>query len=178
PQNTYVDAAFDVKENESEVHVSPSSSAKLKNMMKRLQEKLKERVLLIYPSQYHDDPNMLALEDIVYSDDEEDVGAEANFSNLETSITISPIPTTRVHKDHLVTQIIGDFYSAPQTRKPKRVHQALKDPSWIKAMQEELLQFKMQKEEGINYEEVFAPVVRIEAIRLFLAYDSFMGFMV
>nr|GFD22504.1 ribonuclease H-like domain-containing protein [Tanacetum cinerariifolium] len=28
---------------------------------------------------------------------------------------------------------------------PKRVHQALKDPSWIKAMQEKLLQFKMQK---------------------------------
>nr|GEV96494.1 hypothetical protein [Tanacetum cinerariifolium] len=87
------------------------------------------------------------------------------------------IPTTRVHKDHHVTQIIGDLSSAPQTRsitrmvkeqggltqihnddfhtcifacflsqeESKRVHQALKDPSWIEAMQEELLQFKMQK---------------------------------
>nr|GEX31144.1 hypothetical protein [Tanacetum cinerariifolium] len=98
------------------------------------------------PSQYPDDPYMPALEDIVYSDDEEDVGAEADFSNLETSIIVSPIPITRVHKDHHVTQIIIDLTSAPQTRKkPKRVHQALKDPSWIKAMQEELLQFKMQK---------------------------------
>nr|GFB23677.1 hypothetical protein [Tanacetum cinerariifolium] len=62
-------------------------------------------------------------------------------------------------------------------------------------MQEELLQFKMKKvwvlvdlpqgkraightqNEGINYEEVFAPVARIKAIRLFLAYASFMGFM-
>nr|GEV63708.1 hypothetical protein [Tanacetum cinerariifolium] len=61
---------------------------------------------------------------------------------------------------------------------PKRVHQALKDPSWIEAMQEELLQFKIKKEEGIDYEKVFAPVARIEAIRLFLAYASFMGFMV
>nr|GEZ95025.1 copia protein [Tanacetum cinerariifolium] len=61
---------------------------------------------------------------------------------------------------------------------PKRVHQALKDTSWIEAIQEELLQFKMQKEEGIDYEEVFDPVARIEAIRLFLAYVSFMGFMV
>nr|GFB13068.1 hypothetical protein [Tanacetum cinerariifolium] len=47
--------------------------------------------------------DMLALEDITYSDDEEDVGAEADFSNLETTINISPIPTTRVHKDHPVT---------------------------------------------------------------------------
>nr|GEV14954.1 hypothetical protein [Tanacetum cinerariifolium] len=79
---------------------------------------------------------MPTLEDITYSDDEEDVGAEADFYNLETTITVSPIPTTRVHKDHPVTQIIEE---------PKRVHQALKDPSWIEAMQEELLQFKMQK---------------------------------
>nr|GEU58903.1 ribonuclease H-like domain-containing protein [Tanacetum cinerariifolium] len=76
-------------------------------------------------------------------------------------------------------------------KEPKSVHQALKDPTWIEAMQEELLQFKMQKvwvlvdlphgkrvigytqEEGID-----SPVARIEAIRLFLAYASFMGFMV
>nr|GEY29735.1 hypothetical protein [Tanacetum cinerariifolium] len=138
-------------------------------------------------SQLPDDPNIPELEDITYSDDDNDVGAEADFNNLETSITVSPIPTTRVHKDHHVIQIIEE---------PKRVHQALKDPSWIEAMQEELLQFKMQKvwvlvdlpyrkraightqEEGINYEEVFAPVARIKAIRLFLAYASFMGFMV
>nr|GEU33085.1 hypothetical protein [Tanacetum cinerariifolium] len=106
------------------------------------------------PSQYPDDPNMPALEDIIYLDDEEDVGAEVNFSNLETSIIVSPIPITRFHKDHPVTQIIGDLSLAPQTRsmatmvkdqEPKRVHQALKDPSWIEAMQEELFQFKMQK---------------------------------
>nr|GEV04337.1 hypothetical protein [Tanacetum cinerariifolium] len=102
------------------------------------------------PSQYLDDPNMPTLEDIIYSDDEEDVGTEADFSNLETSIIVSPIPTTRVYKDHSVSQIIGDLSLAPQTRsmtrvEPKRVHQALKDPSWIEAIQEELLQFKMQK---------------------------------
>nr|GEU97387.1 hypothetical protein [Tanacetum cinerariifolium] len=148
-------------------------------------------------SQYTDDPNMPELKDITYSDDEEDVGEEADFTNLETTIPVSPIPTTRVHKDQHVIQIINDLSSATQTRKePKRVYQALKDPIWIEAMQEELLQFKMQKvwvlvdlpegkraightqDEGINYEEVFAPVARIEAIRLFLAYASFMGFMV
>ncbi|GKC25922.1 putative ribonuclease H-like domain-containing protein [Tanacetum coccineum] len=105
---------------------------------------------------------------------------------------------------------------------PKKVIHALKDPSWIEAMQEELLQFKLQEvwtlvdlpngkraigtkwvfrnkkdergimirnkarlvaqgytqEEGIDYDEVFAPVARIEAIRLFLAYASFKDFVV
>ncbi|GKE48534.1 putative ribonuclease H-like domain-containing protein [Tanacetum coccineum] len=105
---------------------------------------------------------------------------------------------------------------------PKKVIQALKDLSWIEAMQEELLQFRLQKvwtlvdlpngkraigtkwvyrnkkdergiviknkarlvaqghtqEEGIDYDEVFAPVARIEAIRLFLAYASFKDFVV
>nr|GFB21798.1 hypothetical protein [Tanacetum cinerariifolium] len=66
--------------------------------------------------QYPDDPNMPALEDITYSNDEEDVGVEADFLNLETNITVSPILTTRVHKDHHVTQIIGDLSLATQTR--------------------------------------------------------------
>nr|GEV13478.1 putative ribonuclease H-like domain-containing protein [Tanacetum cinerariifolium] len=44
--------------------------------------------------------SMPELEDITYSDDDEDVGAEADFNNLEKTITVSPIPTTRIHKDH------------------------------------------------------------------------------
>nr|GEY63433.1 hypothetical protein [Tanacetum cinerariifolium] len=145
---------------------------------------------------------MPELEDITYYDDEDDDDAEANFNNLETSITVSHIPTTRVHKDHHVTQIIGDLSSSTQTRSMTRVAKdqgglsQINNDDFHTAIQEELLQFKMQKvwvlvdlphkkraightqEEGINYEEVFAPVARIKAIRLFLAYASFMGFMV
>ncbi|GKF76306.1 hypothetical protein Tco_0225750, partial [Tanacetum coccineum] len=63
-----------------------------------------------------DDPNMPALEDIVYSDDDEDVGAEADMNNLDAFMSVNPIPTTRIHKDHPVEQIIRDLNSAPQTR--------------------------------------------------------------
>ncbi|GKC27972.1 putative ribonuclease H-like domain-containing protein [Tanacetum coccineum] len=179
-----------------------------------------------------DDLNMPALEDIVYSDDDEDVGAEADMNNLDAFMPVSPIPTKIIHKDHPVEQIIGDLNSAPQTKRmtknleeheePKKVIHALKDPSWIEAMQEEILQFKLQEvwtlvdlpngkraigtkwvfknkkdergivirnkvrlvaqgytqEEEIDYDEVFARVSRIEAIRLFLAYASFKDFVV
>nr|GEW04455.1 putative ribonuclease H-like domain-containing protein [Tanacetum cinerariifolium] len=72
-------------------------------------------------SQLPDDPNMPELEDITYSDDKEDVGVEADFNNLETSITVIPILTTRVHKDHPMIQIIGDLSLATQTRSMTRV---------------------------------------------------------
>nr|GFC14993.1 retrovirus-related Pol polyprotein from transposon TNT 1-94 [Tanacetum cinerariifolium] len=66
-----------------------------------------------------------------------------NSCNDVNAAAISPIPTTRIHKDHPISQIIGDHSSTTQIRKEsKRVHQALKDLSWIEAMQEELLQFK------------------------------------
>ncbi|GKD75309.1 hypothetical protein Tco_1333591 [Tanacetum coccineum] len=122
-----------------------------------------------------DDPNMPELEDIVYSDDDEDVGAEADMNNLDAFMPVIPILITRIHKDHPVEQIIRDLNSSPQTRRmtknleehglfssvqqrtnhkdfqnclfscflsqkePKKVIHALKDPSWIEVMQEELL---------------------------------------
>ncbi|GJZ17169.1 ribonuclease H-like domain-containing protein [Tanacetum coccineum] len=53
-----------------------------------------------------DDPNMPNLEEIVYSDDDEEVGAKADINNLATTVPVSPIPTTRVYKDHPLEQII------------------------------------------------------------------------
>ncbi|GKB85718.1 putative ribonuclease H-like domain-containing protein [Tanacetum coccineum] len=161
-------------------------------------------------------PNMPELEDIVYSDDDEDVGAEADMNNLDTFMPVSPILTTRIHKDHLVYQIIRELNSAPQTRR------MIKNLKEHEAMQDELLQFKLQKvwtlvdlpngkraigtkwvyrnkkdergiviknkerlvaqgytqEEGIDYDEVFAPVARIKAIGLFLVCAKFKDFMV
>nr|GFC48014.1 hypothetical protein [Tanacetum cinerariifolium] len=75
-------------------------------------------------SQFLDDPDMPGVKDIIYSDDEDVVGVEANFNNLEPFIPVSPIPTTSIHKDHHILQIIGDLSLTTQTRSMTR---AVKD---------------------------------------------------
>ncbi|GJS95429.1 putative ribonuclease H-like domain-containing protein [Tanacetum coccineum] len=95
------------------------------------------------------DPLIPDLEDIgifsgAYND--EDVGAEANLNNLETTMNVY-----RNKKDERGIVV---------RNKVRLVAQGY------------------TQEEGINYDEVFAPVARIEAIRLFLAYASFMGLIV
>ncbi|GJU09443.1 retrovirus-related pol polyprotein from transposon TNT 1-94 [Tanacetum coccineum] len=63
------------------------------------------------------DPNMPELEDYSIFEDDEDVGAEANMNDLDTTIQVSPIPAARIHKDHPLDQVIEDLQSTPQTRR-------------------------------------------------------------
>nr|GEV46070.1 hypothetical protein [Tanacetum cinerariifolium] len=70
------------------------------------------------------DPDMPVLEELTYSDDGDVVGAEADINNLESSIPVSLIPTTRIYKDHPISQIICDLSSTTQTRSMAR---AVKD---------------------------------------------------
>nr|GEV23204.1 hypothetical protein [Tanacetum cinerariifolium] len=139
PQNTDGDAAFnekepefDEKKPESKVNVSPCSSAQSKKQNDKTKREAKGKIPVnatgtLVPAVGQIFPNntntfsAAELEDITYFDDEDDIGVEADFNNLEISIIVSPIPTTRVHKDHPVTQIIGDLSSATQTRNMKKV---------------------------------------------------------
>ncbi|KAJ9541501.1 hypothetical protein OSB04_028007 [Centaurea solstitialis] len=150
-----------------------------------------------------------------------------------------PLPhTTKWTRDHPLHQIIGDPNAPVQTRsataneclfaaflsnvEPLKVADALADPDWFMAMQEEINQFVRLKvwrlvprpkgksiidtkwifknkkdednivvrnkarlvakgyrqQEGIDYNETFAPVARIEAIRMFLAYAAHKDFTV
>ncbi|GKD43476.1 putative ribonuclease H-like domain-containing protein [Tanacetum coccineum] len=126
------------------------------------------------------------------------------FSNAYDDEDFYPIPTTRIDKDHPKDQIIGDFNSAIQTRRmtkisdehamvwtlvnlpngkraigTKWVFRNKKDERGIVVRNKaSLVAQGYTQEEGIDYDKVFAPVARIEAIRLFLAYASFMGFIV
>ncbi|GKA69183.1 putative ribonuclease H-like domain-containing protein [Tanacetum coccineum] len=173
----------------------------------------------------YDNPNYGIFTNVSYDDE----GTVADFTNLETTMNVSHIPTSRIHSIHPTTQILGDPKSAHclfacflSQIEPKKISEELEDESWVDAMQEELLQFKIQKvwilvdlpygkkeirtkwvyrnkkdergvvvrnkarlvaqgyrkEEGIDYDEVFAPVSRIEAIRIFFAFASYMGLIV
>nr|GEY35022.1 hypothetical protein [Tanacetum cinerariifolium] len=65
-------------------------------------------------------PNMPTLEDVStfnFSNNDEDDGAMADMNNLDTKIQVIPTPTTRIHKDHPLYQIIRDSHLATQTRK-------------------------------------------------------------
>ncbi|GJT91476.1 putative ribonuclease H-like domain-containing protein [Tanacetum coccineum] len=136
-------------------------------------------VIIVRSNEYPDDPKMPELEDITAYDDSDE---EADFTNLESSIHVNPTPTTIIHKNHPLKQVIGSLDTPVQTRsklkstneqgfisavykgkthkdlntclfacflsqiEPTRVAKALTNPVWVEAMQEELLQFKLQKE--------------------------------
>ncbi|GJT84914.1 putative ribonuclease H-like domain-containing protein [Tanacetum coccineum] len=152
---------------------------------------------------------------------------ELDMSNITTTYLVPSTPNTRIHKDHSLDHVIGDVQTRRMTKTSNEqgfisaVYEGKTHEDLHTSMQDELLQFKLQKfwtlvdlpygkrairtkwvymnkkdkrgivirnktrlvaqgytqEEGIDYNEVFAPVARIEAIRLFLAYASFKDFM-
>ncbi|GJW53378.1 hypothetical protein Tco_0097463 [Tanacetum coccineum] len=93
---------------------------------------------------------------VEFSSDEDE--PEVDLGNILNSYTIPNTPNTRIHKDHLIKNVVGDMKSSVQTRRmtkptseqgfliePNKYAKALSDSSWVKAMQEELLQFKLQQ---------------------------------
>ncbi|GKE18782.1 putative ribonuclease H-like domain-containing protein [Tanacetum coccineum] len=148
-----------------------------------------------------DDPNIPDLEEIGRFSDAENDDSRADINNLDTYFQVNLIPTTRIHKDHPPNQFIGDLQSAAQTRHMTKNFEEYRTQkgssstegskldrgyarraSTIQAIRSldfaRLVAQWYTQEEGIDYDKVFAPVAKIEAIRLFLAYASFKDFVV
>ncbi|GJS85497.1 retrovirus-related pol polyprotein from transposon TNT 1-94 [Tanacetum coccineum] len=92
----------------------------------------------------------------------------------------------------LYEQALFCYYDAFLTSvEPKTYKEALTQSCWIEAMQEELNEFERlevwelvplargyRQEEGIDFEESFAPVARLDAIRIFLVFAAHMNMIV
>ncbi|GKE38304.1 gag-pol polyprotein [Tanacetum coccineum] len=68
------------------------------------------------------------------------------------------------------------FALTVSTAKPKTINEAMADSAWIEEMQEELHQFN--RLQGIDFEESFASVARLEAIWIFVAYAAHKSFLI
>ncbi|GJT55372.1 putative ribonuclease H-like domain-containing protein [Tanacetum coccineum] len=133
-----------------------------------------------------DDSQIPALEDIYGNSNDgiftnasyDDEGAVADFTNLESTMNVSPIPTSRIHYIHHTTQIVGDLKSAVQTRskvnKSSGAHAFINLPYGKKAIGTKWVYRNKQDERSV----VVRNKARIEAIRIFLAFASYMGFIV
>ncbi|GJR76125.1 putative ribonuclease H-like domain-containing protein [Tanacetum coccineum] len=128
---------------------------------------------------------------------------EIDMSNITTTYLVPSTPNTRIHKDHSLNHVIGDVQSGVLTRRMTKttneqgfisaVYEGKTHEDLHTSMQDELLQFKLQKvwtlvdlpygKRAIGTKWVYKNkkderVARIEAIRLFLAYASFKDFVV
>ncbi|GKC75519.1 putative ribonuclease H-like domain-containing protein, partial [Tanacetum coccineum] len=124
------------------------------------------------PFDVPNDPNMPNLEDISIFSDAKDDGAEADMNNLDTNFQVSLVPTTRVWT-------LVDLPHDKRAIGSKWVYKNKKDERGIVIRNKaRLVAQDHTQEEVIDYDEVFAPVARIEAIRLFVAYASYKDFVV
>nr|GEW19892.1 retrovirus-related Pol polyprotein from transposon TNT 1-94 [Tanacetum cinerariifolium] len=89
----------------------------------------------------------------------------------------------------LYEQALFCYYDAfLSSVEPKTYKDALTQACWIEAMQEELNEFEhlearlvargYRQEEGIDFEESFAPVARLDAIQIFLAFAAHINMIV
>ncbi|GKB83300.1 putative ribonuclease H-like domain-containing protein, partial [Tanacetum coccineum] len=145
-------------------------------------------------------PNVSSINDTgIFSNayDDEDVEEEVDMNNVVSSYTVPDTPFIKFHKDHPEDQVIGNLKTLVRTRQMTKIneeHDLPKDKwaigtKWVFRNKKyergivvknkaRLVAQGHTQEEGIDYDEVFAPVERIEAIKLFLAYASFKDFIV
>nr|GEU99706.1 retrovirus-related Pol polyprotein from transposon TNT 1-94 [Tanacetum cinerariifolium] len=101
--------------------------------------------------------------------------AESSSYNIE-QVRRNPSKPVQTRRQLATDPEMCMFTLTVSTAELKNIKQAMADSAWIEAMQEELYQFDRLQEEGIDFEELFAPVTRLEAVRIFVAYDAHKSF--
>ncbi|GJU90138.1 putative ribonuclease H-like domain-containing protein [Tanacetum coccineum] len=95
-------------------------------------------------------------------------------------INIFSTPSIRTRRQLETDGEMCMFALTVSRTRPKNIKEAMVDSAWIEAMQEKLHQFDRldgySQQEGINFEELFALVARLEAVRLFIAYAAHKSF--
>nr|GEX53923.1 hypothetical protein [Tanacetum cinerariifolium] len=130
PKSSYVDGFKPSSDDEKKVDEDQSKGSECKDQEKQEHVNSTNNVNAASTNGVNDvgenisielpfDPDMPALEDIGtfdFSNEDEDDDEMADMNNLETTIKVIPTPTTRIHKDHPLDQVIRDLHSATQTR--------------------------------------------------------------
>ncbi|GJZ01964.1 retrovirus-related pol polyprotein from transposon TNT 1-94, partial [Tanacetum coccineum] len=126
------------------------------------------------------------------------VQQQNNQAPLQPEIVADNVPNAMFDRNTFINPFAtpstnGDmcmYALTMSTMEPSNVKEAMKDPVWIKSMQEKLLQFKrLDKQDSsgcervpprgrIDFEESFTPVARMESMRIFLAYVAHKSFIV
>ncbi|GJT55734.1 hypothetical protein Tco_0990788 [Tanacetum coccineum] len=131
-----------------------------------------------------DDSEIPPLEDIYQNSTDgiftnssyDDEGAMADFTNLETVVNVSPIPTSRIISSHPSALILGDPTSVVQTR--SKVNKSSGAHAFVSYKASLVAHRDMRHEEGIESEEVVAPVAGLKPLGSFLAFAFYMGFII
>ncbi|GJU79389.1 putative ribonuclease H-like domain-containing protein [Tanacetum coccineum] len=93
-------------------------------LRKEFAQSTEDLLLQVGAARATNDSQIPALEDIYGNSNDgiftnasyDDEGAVADFTNLESTVNVSPIPTSRIHSIHPTTEILGDPKSAVETR--------------------------------------------------------------
>ncbi|GJT93566.1 retrovirus-related pol polyprotein from transposon TNT 1-94 [Tanacetum coccineum] len=194
---------FDPKSYEG-VFLGYSQNSKAYIILNKHTRKVKESLNMTFDETPPPSKTLPLVDDDLDEEEAIKVTKKKNLENdiVDETLEVNEIVNIKESRNHPLENVIGNlkkitlrsqarnqsnFYCFISTIEPKNVNEALEDECWIVAMQEELNQFiandvwelvaqGYNQQEGIDYDETYAPVARLESIRILLAYACVLDF--